>query len=254
MYRLLMTLGCVAALAGCGGADKSSAGPSQPDDDDAERSGQRRVGIPDADDDDDDELQIEGLRGRLSAQDIDAGIKPHKGDLTDCWTTRVKRTTHIGGKVELKWEIARDGSVKWVQVTESDLGSWQIEKCLIEVSMRMSFVKPKGGEVDFTLPLEFPATREVLWWSADKGEEAVADMMPELAECADKAGTQDPSNVWATVYVGVRGKVMGAGFASSDKLPMPIAWADCAESVVTAWTLDDPMGRIVKAGFRYNPE
>jgi hypothetical protein len=255
MYRLLLTFLCAATLTACGGADKSSDEPAQPDDDD-ERGDTRISKVPDIDDDDDDDdgdISIEGLRGRMSVQDIESGIKPHQNELMECYTSRVRSKTHIGGDVEIKWEIGRDGMVKWVQLVESDLGAWPIERCMLEVSQQMSFPKPKGGDADFSVPLGFEATRGVLWWSADKGEEAVAEVLPQLSECAGRAGTSNPSNVFATIYVGVRGTVMGAGFASPENDPIPLEWADCAEEVVKTWTLHDPQGKIAKAGFRYNP-
>lgn len=255
MYRLPLTLLCVLGLTACGGADsKSSDVPVQPDDDDDTRISK----VPDIDDDDDDDddgdMSIEGLRGRMSVKDIEAGIKPRQHDLMECYTSRVKSKTHIGGNVEIRWEVGRDGTVKWVQLLESDLGSWPIERCMLEVSAEMVFPEPKGnGDVDFSIPLGFEATRGVLWWSSDKGEEAVAELLPQLDECADRAGTHEPYNVFATLYVGVRGTVMGAGFASPHTDPIPLEWADCAEDVVKTWTLPDPQGQIAKAGFRYNP-
>ena len=118
----------------------------------------------------------------------------------------------------------------------------------------MSFKKPKGGEADFTLPLDFDARRPAIWWSEDKAEMEVGDRASELRQCRVEAGTRDPRNVWVTLYLGNSGVVKSVGFASPHKRGIASAWAECAAGKITAWTLNDPRGKVAKLGFRYNPE
>ena len=152
----------------------------------------------------------------------------------------------------LSFTVARDGSVKTVQTNRSSLGSWQVEKCLLDESQTMSFKKPKGGEADFTLPLDFDARRPANWWPEEKAEQEVGSKSSELRECRKEG--KDPRNVWVTLYLGNRGVVKSAGFASPHKKGIDPLWADCAAGKIMAWTLNDPRGKVAKLGFRYNPE
>src|SRR5690606_33329833 len=113
---------------------------------------------------------------------------------------------------------------------------------------------PSGGVAEFTLPLDFDSgCCHVLWWDDDRATAETAGVMDGLAECAAAAGGVAPADVWITLYVGKRGRVSSAGFASLQEAPLPDAWADCAEARVKEWVLSDPRGRVAKLAVRYNP-
>lgn len=247
MIRLALL---AAALLACGGSEKSSDGPGGRDKIElGDRSSERRSGVPgDEDEEEDGDIQISGTRGKLDSYDIEKGMEPHKTDLAQCYHAKIKRTKFVAGKVQLKYLVARDGTVKSVQVSESDLGAWPVEKCLLDIARSMQFPKPKGGEAHFSLPLDFSANRPIQWWNEERVDQEVGDVMSELSECEGSA-----SDVWVTLYVGTRGKVKSAGFASAAESPLPDTWADCAEAKVKAWVLSDPRGRVAKMMFRFNP-
>ena len=235
--------GIVAAMAAaCGGADAPARQPV------ARPAHHERVIPPrSADDDDDDGVEIEGLKGHLDQADIQAGVEPHHDALTSCFMSRVGKRRFLGGQIELAWRIARDGSVKEVQIAAGDLGAWPIEKCLLEVSRSMTFARPKGGLAEFSLPLDFPPRGTVLSWDEQKAQTEIEDKLPELAAC-DGAGGE----VVVTLYVGTRGQVQSVGF-SSPGAPYSDAWADCAAEAIGGWTLSDPRGQVAKLAFRFTP-
>lgn len=259
---LSKTLTAVASLfvVACGGADISvSENPKADTDeplvyDDDERSGGHRARTPgmNDDDDDDDGVSIEGLKGTLSTYDIAKGIKPHSTALAMCFQQESKRNAYLGGDIELSFTIATDGSVKSVHASQSSVGSWAVEQCLLSVGKEMEFRQPKGGEADFTIPLEFDSRRSTQWWAEERADKELGAKPSELAECSKNA--PDPSNVWVTLYLGNRGLVTSAGFATPDAQGVDPAWADCAAAKIQSWTLSDPRGKIAKLGFRYNPE
>jgi hypothetical protein len=138
-------------------------------------------------------------------------------------------------------------------MSKSDLGSWAMEQCMLDIARKISFASPKGGpEAEFTVPLSFSPTRSVSWWDQARAETEVQDKLQELGECADKAGIAAPDEVWITLYIGTRGQVQSAGFASAT--PLADEWATCAADKATAWVLSDPRGRVAKMTFRYAPE
>ncbi len=231
----------------------------------------RRPSSPGYEDEaEDDGLAVSGLRGRLENYDIQQGVEPHAADLERCFTKERSGRRYLGGRVELAFTVARDGAVASVHAQQSDLGSWPVERCLIEVGMEMRFPKPKGGApAEFTLPLDFPAQRPATTWDAGRAQAEVAALAPALVECAeaggdgsgagdgDGAGAGDqggadsaPEGLWVTLYVGTRGQVQAAGFASESG-PFGHAWAVCAEAQILSWTLSDPQGRVTKARFAY---
>ena len=260
MYRsqLIFNVAVMTVLFACGGSEKrveSVADEGEELDQDDEAPTRHRASTPGMDDDDDDDgMEIEGLKGHLDPYDIETGVAKRSQALADCFHERARKEFYLGGEVELSFTVARDGSVKTVRPSRSSVGSWAVENCLLEVGMSMKFKKPKGGEADFSLPLDFDARRAANWWSEEKAEAEVAGRPSELRACAQEADAPDPQNVWVTLYLGNRGVVKSVGFASPHEDGIDPAWATCASAKVGAWTLNDPRGKVAKLGFRYNPQ
>ena len=174
----------------------------------------------------------------------------------------------LGGRVALQWEINRTARSRASSSSESDLGAWPVERCLLETARAASFGKPIGGDADFSLPLEFPAKGRLLTWDEDQALRAVGGQLATLDECAvpENAGNPKgkakkakkpaakrvplPDDVVVTIYVGPGGKAQSVGFSSA-KSSIDEAWADCAEKIVLGWRLTGPRGVIAKAGIRY---
>lgn len=257
-YRWVLIATSTLALLACGGADKKVDSPALDGEEmiqDDEAPTGHRASVPDlGDEDDDDGMEIEGLKGYIDPYDIEKAVEPHFTDLATCFKGQAKREHYLGGEVVLSFTVARDGTVKTVQVSRSSVGSHQVESCLLAESKTMSFKKPKGGEADFSLPLDFDARQPAIWWSEEKAQQEVGDRPAGLRRCRQEAGAADPKNVWVTLYLGNRGVVKSVGFASPHKNGIDPQWAQCAAAKVTAWTLNDPRGKIAKLGFRYNPE
>jgi TonB family protein len=256
MGRVVGPLMVALALAACGGSEKKAAGADGPDKIvTGETPTSRHSAVPDMDEEDEGGMEIEGLRGTLAPEDIQAGIQGSSAELTSCYQKAHKKMRFLNGSVELKFRVARDGTVAAVQLAKSDLGAWPVERCLLETSREIHFAKPRGGEAEFSVPLDFSSGRGALtWWDEARADQEVKKVIGELGKCAGEAKVAEPSNVWVTLYVGARGVVKSVGFASPSSAPIEDAWADCAAAVAGAWTLSDPRGRMAKAGFRFNPE
>lgn len=246
------------ALLACGGSDKKVDSPDLDEDivldDEAPTTHRASAPALEDDDDHDDGMTIEGLKGHLDPYDIQKGVEPHSTALATCFSGQAKSARYLGGEIVLSFTVARDGTVKSVRASRSSVGSWQVENCLLVEGKTMTFKKPKGGEADFTLPLDFDARRPANWWSEEKAEQEIAERPAELRKCRQETKTPDPQNVWVTLYLGNRGVVKSVGFASPHKKGIDPLWAECAAGKITAWTLNDPRGKIAKLGFRYNPE
>jgi hypothetical protein len=235
------------ALLGCGGAAATTpvaptpvedAAPLDPDDDGD-------------DGEDDDGVELVSDRGRIDPEVAAARVAPHAAALNDCYTQNLARRRWLGGTVELTWVVAVDGKLSGVRLSQSDLGAWPIERCLLEVAAGVNFGKPQGhGPAEVTFPVSFAGGGAAVGWDDDQAQAAVGGKPSELRACA-KPGGGDPYDVAITIYVGTRGAVQSVGFAGPQ--PLAPAWADCAAAKIAAWKLPDPRGKIAKLQFTYNP-
>jgi hypothetical protein len=246
---LTAALALLTCAAGCGGNSEGAKEPAV--EDDGEAPSHRRGQAPDIDDGPDDGLQIEGLRGRIDSYDIQQGVKPHVQAIDDCFTKNRGKRRWLGGQVELAFTIGAEGAVQTVHMSQSNLGAWPVERCLLEVGGAMTFVKPKGGPTaEFTLPLGFESRMPPDDWDQARAGAEVTTHEPGLAACSDAGAA--PASALITLYVGTRGQVQSVGFASS--APVDAAWAACAEQTILGWTLSDPQGRIARMTFTFPAE
>ena len=232
------------ALVACGGS-KPKPPPSRPD---QPAEAPHAVRVPVEDTEPDDGVEVVASHGHMDPAVVDAGISPYKNDLEDCFTGQAGNRRWLGGKVTLRWDVLKNGEVKRVMISESDLGAWPIEKCLLEVARKATFGKPIGGKADFTIPLEFAARGPFIDWQDDQIKKALGTQLQKLAPCARVKGA--PYGVTITVYVGPRGIPQSVGFASARSV-IDDAWADCAEKAALAWRLTDPKGIIAKLAIKY---
>src|SRR5690606_3633868 len=136
--------------------------------------------------------------------------------------------------------IATDGTVKSVK-SESNLGAWDVEKCLLDIAWSMQFDRPKGGEAELDLPLQLSPTRSTAIWDEDQALRAVGGQLAQLDDCPDRdkkngkhakkapkkpqptkavaevparPEPRPPTNVTITMYVGPHGKAQSIGLSS----------------------------------------
>ncbi|MGE5182454.1 MAG: AgmX/PglI C-terminal domain-containing protein [Acidobacteriota bacterium] len=196
-------------------------------------------------------VTIVNARGHMEKEAIEAGLAPHQEELMDCYLKKVGRRRWLGGHVKIHWDIKKDGTItKVVLASETDVGAWPIEKCLLEVARAATFDKPVGGDADFDIPLELTPKGATLRWDEDQSLKAVGGQLAKLDACGKKEG--NPRDVTITVYVGPHGRAQSVGF-SSDRSEISEKWAECAEKAAMAWRLPDPKGMIAKLAVRYRP-
>jgi len=257
MRRLALCCAVLAGAVACGGSEAEVKEPKATASDErvelGERPDTRRSTGPGTDDDDaGDGMEVEGLKGHLEPYDIQKGVEKRSKALGDCYHGKLGGRRFVGGKIEMAYVVNRDGTVKTVTMSKSDLGSWDMEKCLLDVARSMTFKKPRGGEAEFSVPLEFNPRNPPIWWGDDRASAEVTDKLQELAACNEKAG-EGPADLWITAYVTTRGKIASVGFAAPDG-GLSDEWAACAAEVVSAWELGDPRGKVAKLSFRYGGE
>ncbi len=210
-----------------------------------------RVPIEAEEDEDDsggaDEVQVEGLMGHIDRADIQPVIERSWDEVQSCYSGGIGKKRYVGGLVELKFRIARDGSVKRVHVARGTLGAWPVEKCVLELARAMSFPKPKGGEAEFSFPIDFPSRGRAIAMDDARASTELPPKLAKLTKCNQDAEGPVPRKIDVTLYVGPGGAVTSAGFATDGSDDIPEAWADCAHAEATTWKLTDPRGMVWKA-------
>ncbi len=221
-------------------------------------------------------------KGSITKEAIEEGLAPHQTALAECYTEKVGKRRWLGGHVVLQWNLKGDGSISSVKMIESNLGSWAVEQCLLDIAWGATFGKPSGGDVDFTVPLDFSAKGGTDIWDEDKALRAIGGQLALLDDCDDfefepkpvkkgkkapKAKKKDasaepekptrpekpPKNVTMTLYVGPGGTLQSVGLSSATT-EVGHKWSACAEKAARSWRLPDPRGQIAKLAIKYKAE
>jgi hypothetical protein len=180
------------------------------------------------------DIEVEGTLGVLDPETVTLVLERHAAGFEACFTEHAGKQRYVGGEARLRLRVARDGTVKRAAAI-SDIGSWPVEKCLLERARGIRFMVPKGGEAEVDLPFELPPRSESL---PGDGQE-LSGKLGALAACG-----KGPRRVTVVAYVGPGGRVVAAGFSSEEALAT--RWGDCAAGKLLALKLRDPRGKVVK--------
>jgi TonB family protein len=242
-----IALASILALAACGG----SAAPSGP------APAQSKYRAYAADDEQDEHVAVVSSRGVLEPEQVEAGMSPHRDELSSCYLGHAAGRRWLGGALVLRWAIDAKGQTLAVHVAQSDLGAWPVERCLLEVARKMRFEAPRGGPTDFTVPLGFSSAKPAAALSEEESEQAVGKQLAQLATCTT-GELAAPPHLMITLYAGNRG-VLSVGFATTTTTTtatttattaeapasasgLSDAWADCAEKLALTWKVPLPPG------------
>jgi outer membrane biosynthesis protein TonB len=87
------------------------------------------------------------ILGALDRSLIDEVIKRHMNQIRYCYQRELTKNPSLGGKIVIKFIIAKDGTVSTASVKTSTMGNSGVEQCIVGRFMRMQFPKPKGGGI-----------------------------------------------------------------------------------------------------------
>ncbi len=194
-----------------------------------------------------DPMQVEGIVGELDTAGCDKALGFCQPEIKKCYEEVSERLFYLGGRLQLKLRIGPSGLPRSVAMTQSTLGNYEVEHCIIAVLQKTRFPQPKGGDGELTYPVEFAARTPVGVWAPDK---VAAELkQAKLTSCSGrkpKAGERLAAapNIRATMYVGPGGKVTSVGFSAEE--PIDDKLASCVAGKVRALQLEDPLGKMVK--------
>jgi hypothetical protein len=196
--------------------------------------------------DDSDGMTIDRAKGALQQRDVDKVLDKQVRSLTPCYEQAGSAQKYAGGDVKLRFFVTSSGDVSNVLVTESDVGNFEVERCLVTEGRKLKFPPPEGSKAtDFEYALRFQPSgnARVVEWDDGALAREVAQLSPRLAAC----GSLGPKPVRAVVYIQPGGTVGSVGLACGG--PIDVQASTCAVEQIRKWKLRDDRQHIVRAGF-----
>lgn len=132
-------------------------------------------------------MEIVGLTGSLSRDEVvmvmnDMGIMKLEMCLNWIYTKR----DYMFGDVEFLFTVKPNGKTQEVKITQSDLGDYELEKCLVKKLQFTKFPKPKGGgtEVTYSFAIDPPkGTRKPDLIGSTIVKNALEEFKDPMKEC-----------------------------------------------------------------------
>ena len=87
------------------------------------------------------------ILGALDKSLIDAVIKRKMNQIRYCYQRELTKNPSLGGKITVKFVIAKDGSVSKASIKSSTMGNKSVEGCIASRFMKFQFPQPKGGGI-----------------------------------------------------------------------------------------------------------
>jgi hypothetical protein len=197
------------------------------------------------------QVQIEGILGTLSADEVRRGLEPRMRRFATCFSRRYDEIEVLGGELLMGFRVNREGRVLWVRPVRSTVGDRETERCLIDVAAEARFRPPRGGEAEFTYPLmmELPeGVRPPLSWGPERMQASVARFGEGLLEECRPAG--EPGGYVVTAYVERPGRILAVGVTTDN--PELTDTLDCVADSVRGWETATPGSYPARVQFEVN--
>jgi TonB family protein len=184
---------------------------------------------------DTDDLQISLQHGFIKQEAAQEALARRLPELTRCYERAGAAMGFAGGQVTLRFEVNARGETSDVRVTESRLGNFEVESCLLGVGRTVRFPRPKGNAAaTVEYPLEFRSTGDIA--VMEVGTAALEPQLPALyARIASACAPLGAAEVSATFYVDAAGNVRSAGLASDEDLDAEAA--GCVAAALRRWNV-----------------
>ncbi len=246
-HRLSTLLAFVLAI-GCGSSSTGASPASEPGAG-APASGSEASGestpAPEAQSAPDDGMQVEGILGTIPRTAARNALQAKMPRFLQCFANRAAEVDVLGGRADLLFHVATDGSVAWARLTASTVGDRVTERCLLDVAATVRFPRPEGGEAEVTDAIDVPLPADVrppLDWTEARVSQAVRRLASARRSCRVGDAT-----VNVTAYVGPGGEVLAAGAAASVREADDTI--DCVVEAVRSASFPDPGSYPAKVRF-----
>ena len=164
------------------------------------------------------QMGLQNEVGVYEGQDVEEALSGHMEAVRDCYGRAGRAQRFAGGQVMLRFLVGGDGTPQDVRVIATDLGNYEVERCLVGVGRRVKFPAPNGGKATtFEYPVEFRSTHEInVQDLADslKVDHDVATFIHSLSSC----GSIAEGGASAILYIEPSGSISSVGLAAESAL------------------------------------
>jgi hypothetical protein len=87
------------------------------------------------------------ILGNLDRAHLEKGIAENFGQIRRCYEERLVKDPDLAGIVEMKFMVAKDGSVSSAMVKRSSLRDSEVEECLVDRLLYLRFTPRNGGGI-----------------------------------------------------------------------------------------------------------
>lgn len=245
----------LAFAAGCAGEQKPKSSWNDPflQGDFAQGAAKKKKGLLDDDEAaSPNDLAMDRQVGFIDNADVEDTIMRDWPRVRACYDRAGAAVKYAAGRVMMHFMLTGNGEVARITVTESRLGNYDVERCLVETCQSLKFPPPKGRRpTTFEYAVEFRSTGEmdVSEWSDARTDKEIAQLLPQLADC----GSLATQGVTATIYVEPGGKIGSVGLAGAAHVNETAG--ECAVNAIRNWRLSIAMNnRVLRSGFVIPPE
>jgi hypothetical protein len=184
-------------------------------------------------------IRVKGLTGTLNTDDVYQTMETRQPDLDACILESRRRLRLVSGVIKFSFKIDAAGAIEDVHPTESSIGHFALESCILKVLSETVFPPPDGdasARFDWDLTV-VPATAR----APDPLEPDALDKVLEKKadELREECETKRRERFVVTAYISRRGKVLSAG-----AVPQPAsasAQLECVLERIKSWKM--PKGK-----------
>lgn len=159
------------------------------------------------------QMGLQNEMGVYDSADVEETMAGHMDEVRDCYGRAGRARRYAAGKVNLRFMVDGAGKPQDVLVISTDLGNYEVERCLVELGRRVQFPAPIGRKATtFEYPVEFLSTRELQVQDLEdsmKVDRDVAAAMHSLAACGPVTAT----GASASFYIDPSGAIASVGLA-----------------------------------------
>lgn len=172
---------------------------------------------------DDDGMKVSGLIGTLDPSGVQSALARTMPAASQCYHDASRRQPYLGGTMSMKFIVQRDGSIKKLLLLSSDVGNYEVERCVLEKLGATRFEHPRGGaEAEFSYPLTFPARMTVQQWEEKHIRKTMEKWRRKLAKRSrrhkEAALPTAPRGLLLTLYVGGDGHLRTLGMVAEEEI------------------------------------
>jgi hypothetical protein len=184
---------------------------------------------------DTDGLQISLEHGVISQDAAQEAVMARWKELTRCYGQAGPAMGFAGGPVTMRFMVDGRGVTADVRIVDSQLGNFEVERCLVGVGRTIAFPQPKGNataHIDYTLEFRSTGAIAVMDLPVDELNAQLPALVTRLAGACEGLGAEE---VAATLYIDAAGAVRSVGLASP--APFDETAGHCISESIRHWSV-----------------